>query len=250
MIHNPHLDGSPFLWAGGPVGVLLSHGYTATTAEVRPLGRILHEHGFSVAGPLLPGHGTRPEAANRYRWQDWAAAVEAGYQDLRSRCEKVIVGGESTGALLALYLAGRHPEVAAVLCYAPALQLIVRPFDVLRLYLVAPFIPYVPKGSLDASQNWQGYPVNPLKGAIQLLRLQKVVRKSLPSLRQPVLLVQGKLDTTVHPAAPQIIYDQVASRSKELYWMEHSSHVVLLDREMDEIAEITLRFIERWVLNE
>ncbi len=30
------LPGESFLWEGGPVGVLLAHGFTATHAEVRP----------------------------------------------------------------------------------------------------------------------------------------------------------------------------------------------------------------------
>ena len=32
FIVNPHLEGEPFFWPGGPDGVLLVHGYTATTA--------------------------------------------------------------------------------------------------------------------------------------------------------------------------------------------------------------------------
>ena len=31
-LHNPQLEGEAFFWEGGPVGVLLSHGYSATTA--------------------------------------------------------------------------------------------------------------------------------------------------------------------------------------------------------------------------
>ena len=123
MIYNPQLEGDPFLWEGGPTGVLLIHGYTATTAEVRPLAGILHQQGYTVAGPLLPGHNTRPEDANRYRWRDWVRAVEESYRQLAAHCQRVIIGGESMGALLALYLASEHPEVAAILAYAPALKL-------------------------------------------------------------------------------------------------------------------------------
>ena len=119
MIYNPQLEGDPFLWEGGPTGVLLIHGYTATTAEVRPLARILHQQGYTVAGPLLPGHHTRPADANRYRWRDWVRAVEESYQQLTAHCQRVIIGGESMGALLALYLASEHPEAAAILAFAP-----------------------------------------------------------------------------------------------------------------------------------
>jgi carboxylesterase len=244
MIHNPQLEGSSFYWEGGLVGVLLMHGYTATTAEVRLLGHSLHEHGYTIAGPLLPGHGTQPEDANRYRWQDWEATAEASYQELKKHCVKIVVGGESTGALLALSLASLHPEIAAVLCYAPALRLTLRKREIILLHLAAPFVAYIRKGSMDARENWQGYPVNPLKGAIQLLRLQKVVRKRLADVHQPILIVQGKRDTTVAPEAPKIIYDEVASKVKELYWMEHSTHVVIVDREHDQVAELTLNFLD------
>jgi hypothetical protein len=31
---NPHLDGRPFFWQAGPVGVFLSYGFNATSAEL------------------------------------------------------------------------------------------------------------------------------------------------------------------------------------------------------------------------
>ncbi len=246
FLHNPHLDGYTFFWEGGQVGALLIHGLTATTAEVRPLGQILHQRlGYTISGPLLPGHNTRPDDLNRFRWQDWLATVDEAYQNLSQRCQTIIVGGESTGALLALYLASQYPEIACILIYSPALKLIVSRFDLIRLYLIAPFVSSMPKGSLDSPNEWQGYPVNPLKGAIQLLKFQEVVKKRLADIHQPILIVQGRLDTTVHPTAPQTIYDTVKSNVKEIHWMENSSHVVIIDKELDSIAEITIRFIEK-----
>ena len=41
LIKNPHLKGGPFFWGAGPTGILLVHGFTATTAEVRPLAQAL-----------------------------------------------------------------------------------------------------------------------------------------------------------------------------------------------------------------
>jgi len=42
MIHNPHLEGGPFVWEGNRLGILLIHGFTATTTEVRLLAEKLH----------------------------------------------------------------------------------------------------------------------------------------------------------------------------------------------------------------
>lgn len=248
VLRNPHLEGDPFFWEGGPDGVLLIHGFTATTAEVQPLARYLYGQGYTVAGPLLPGHKTRPADINRYGWRDWVQTAEMGYREIAARCRRVVIGGESTGGLLALHLAQQHPETAAILTYAPALRLTMRARDVAQLYLLSPFLESVPKRPgppTAADELWQGYPVNPLKGVISLLRLQRQVRPHLATITQPILIVQGRLDGTVHSDVPQTIYDGVRSTVKELHWMDHSSHCVVLDQERETIFKLTAEFLTR-----
>lgn len=242
---NPDLEGKPFFWEAGPIGVLLCHGFTATTAEVRPLATRLQEEGYTVAAPLLPGHFSHPEDLNAVRWQDWVSAVEYTYSRLREACTQVFVGGESTGGILALYLAAEHPEAAGVLAYAPALRLNLSFWDTALVYLLAPFKSYAVKDAKEDNLPWQGYMVNPLKGVIQLIRLQREVRRRLPRVRQPVLIVQGRQDPTVHASVPETIASLVSSSVKETHWMEHSGHIVILDRQWQEVAEITLRFLQR-----
>ena len=242
---NPQLDGSPFFLEGGSVGVLLIHGFTATTAEVRFLSNRLHAQGYTIAAPVLPGHNSQWQDLNKIHWQDWVAEVEKSYQTLCSTCQHVFAGGESTGGLLALYLACEHSEIAGILAYAAALRLAMSRFDHLRLRLLSPFIPYAPKGNIDLETSWSGYMVNPLKGAVQLLDLQKVVARRLQEICQPLLVVQGRLDTTVHPDVPAELICGVRSEIKEVHWMEKSTHVVVMDQELDEVAAITLRFMQR-----
>jgi carboxylesterase len=245
FLHNPDLDGEPFFWEAGPVGIFLSHGYTATTVDVRPLAKNLHQQGYTVAGPLLPGHGTKPTDLNRVCWQDWTAEGEKTYQQLKQHCEKVFVGGESMGAMVALYLASEHPEAAGVLCYAPAIKLTTSTFDRIKLFLAAPFIEQIDRGPLDCPEQWQGYPRLPLKGTLQLFQMQKAVRARLPQIRQPVLIFQGRRDKTVHPEAGEIICNGVQSTLKELYWMENSAHPIPLGQELGEVTRLTLEFIQK-----
>ena len=247
VLRNPHLDGDSFLWEGGPVGVLLSHGYTATTAEVRPLGRFLHERGYTVSGPLLPGHGTTPQEMNRCRWETWAEAFESAYLDLAARCERVFVGGESMGGLLALYLASQHPEVAGVMAYAAALVVPASFAQTVLLPLLAPLGVILQKGPSApsaADARWQGYDQNPLRATRQLFALQAATRARLSAIAQPILIVQGRLDTSVDVAAPDVIYRSVRSTEKYVRWFEHSTHCVLLDQEWEDVAALTLRFME------
>jgi len=242
---NAHLEGDSFYWEGSPVGVLLLHGLTATVAEVRPLAQLLHEQGYTVAGPLLPGHGTKPEDLNRVSWRDWVEAAEASYHHLATVCDHVFVGGESTGAVIALYIASKYPEIAGILAYAPAIKLAASTADLLRLYASAPFLESIPKEDPDSHPLWQGYRVNPLWGVVELVRLGSEVRQRLAQIEQPVLVVQGRNDTTIAPDSGEIILEGVSSEIKEQHWLEQSGHVVILDDEREEIAALTVRFIER-----
>lgn len=244
-LHNPDLDGDAFSLVGGTTGALLFHGFTATTAEIRPIASAFHDAGLTVLAPLLPGHGTRPEDLNAVHWQDWTVAAEAAYQDLAARCERVVVGGESMGAVIALGLAARHPEIAAVLCFAPAIKLDMSWLDVLKLRVSAPFIAQVPRAHLDGAEEWQGYPGLPLRGSVELLRLQKATLAALPAIHQPVVIFQGRNDTTIDPRAGEIIRAAVSSDVVEQHWMERSSHSVTLDAERDDIARLSLEFLSR-----
>jgi carboxylesterase len=245
---NPHLEGGPFYGQGGPDGVLLVHGLTATTAEVRPLARYLRDAGYTVAGPLLPGHGTESRDLNRVKWQDWMRSVEETYALLKSRCRRVAVGGESTGAVLTLHLAARRPEIAAVLSYAPALRLALSRTMVAAGYALSVFgyeLKPKPGPPAESDALWQGYDTRPTRGARELLRLQRVTRPLLPRITQPILIFQGKLDRTVDPRAPQEIYDKVSSKVKELRWLERSTHCVALDCQRQELFEVTRQFLDK-----
>ncbi|MBT3316210.1 MAG: alpha/beta fold hydrolase [Anaerolineae bacterium] len=244
-LHNSHLDGDAFFWEGGSVGILLSHGFTATTAEVRLVAEKFHAQGYTVAAPLLPGHGTTPDDLNQVKWKDWVESGEESLQNLFGSCEQVWVAGASMGGLLALYLASTNSQILGVLLYVPAIRTMMSKMDILKLYLGAPFVKELARNSLDGSDLWQGYPGLPLKGIIQFLRFQSTTTKRLSGVHQPILIFQGRNDVTVVPEAGEIIMDGVSSEIKEHHWMEKSSHSILLDEEYEEVAEMSIAFIER-----
>ncbi len=244
-LHNPHLEGEPFFWTAGSVGVLLSHGYTATTAEVRLLAKRLHEKGYTVAAPLLAGHGSQPADLNRVSWRNWVDSAEKMYTKLTTHCKQVFVGGQSMGGVIALYLASEHPEAAGVLLYAPAIKLTLSTLDKIKLYAGSLFLPEVKRDSLDASDKWQGYPNLPLKGATQLLQLQSATRQRLSQVGQPIIVFQGSKDKTVHQTAGDMILQGVSSIVKEHHWMERSTHALTIDCELDKLTDLTLHFMDK-----
>ncbi len=216
-LKNPQLNGEPFFLEAGEVGVLMLHGFTATPSEVRRAGERLYARGYSVAGPLLPGHGTRPEDLNQVRWLDWVGAAEQEYLRLREKCEHVFILGESMGAVVALMLATQQLEAAGVLAFSPALRVRISGFQRLQLRLLAPFVAGMPKGRLDVESEWQGYRVNPLKGLRELLAMQEALLARMHLIRQPVLVAQGRFDTTIDPQVGEMILSGISSRLKQLH---------------------------------
>ena len=246
-ILNPKLEGGSFFWKGGETGVLLLHGLTATTAEVRPLAKCLLNEGYTVSGILLPGHGTTAENLSQTHREDLIKASEEAYSELKRECSSVIVGGESVGALLALRLASDHPEIKGLLLYAPAMSLAASSLKKVFLVMVSPFVFSVkkkfPKGR--EGMPWQGYKINPLKTGLQLLKFQCEIKQCLHRIYQPILLIQANLDKTVDLRSGDIIFEGVQSAVKELYWMEKSGHVVILEKQFDEVLKTTLEFIQK-----
>ena len=78
-----------------------------------------------------------------------------------------------------------------------------------------------------------------------MIRLGRAMRARLPLVRQPLLVVLGRHDSVIHPDSGDIIVNGAESVMAEMHWMEDSSHVVILDDELDAIARLTLAFMER-----
>ncbi len=238
-MRNPQLEGDDFFWKGSPTGILLIHGFTATTAEVRLIAEKLHQAGYTTAAPLLPGHGTDPSDLNRSTWQMWLAKVKQSYEDLARECSQVFVIAESMGALLALELAVQHPEIKGLLLFAPAIK-------VHKLWLsriLAPFMDYQKKSDEDDGLPWKGYNVYPVQAAVEMLKLQKDVRQKLGEIKTPTLLFTGEYDTSLTDDAADIILKGLGSADKSLIHMANSPHCILLDGELDLAFEMIVEFI-------
>jgi carboxylesterase len=240
IFQHAELDGSPFHWKGNDTGILLTHGFTATSVEVRQMAEFLHAQGFTVAGPLLPGHGKTIDDMNSVSWHDWVNEVENFYLQIAKECERVFVIGESMGALLSIEVSVRHPEIAGAMLFSPALI-------VPKLWITGwiwPFRSFMYKKNVDESMPWQGFNVVPLHAANQLLKLQRYVKGILHNMAIPTLVFQGKLDRSINPLSSIEILEGISAEDKELIWLKESTHCILLDVQLPEVEEICLKFIQ------
>lgn len=247
MTQHAHLDPSPFFLEGGTTGVLLIHGFTGSPTEMRRVGDYLHARGCTVSGPLLPGHGVTPEDLNRCRWTDWTGHVEQALADLRARCQRVFIGGLSLGSLLTLYLAVQHPDLPGIITYSPA------PWVADRLIYAVPIAKYFlptrrqttrpdlvdPEAEL---QIWC-YTVHPLYAMHELLKLILRVRRLLPQVTVPVLIIHSTGDSSIHPQSAQRTYQRIGAADKQLITLERSGHCITMDQHWEFVAAKTFDFI-------
>jgi carboxylesterase len=239
MPQPKYLDPSAYAAEGGPVGILLIHGFTGSVAETRPMGEYLAARGLAVRCPLLPGHGTTAQELTRIRWQAWAEEAESALRDLQGPCQTVFVGGLSLGSLLTLWLGANHPEIKGLIPMAPAIKvqnrLMPLTLGLRYLFKYNPFggIGDADLGDPEAIERIWCYDDLPMWGAAEVYRLQRWVYQALPSIRQPVLIFQGRRDAQLDPQAAQILYDRVGSTNKTLVWLENSGHNLLADGERE-----------------
>ena len=109
---------------GGRTGFLLLHGLSGTPVELRYIANGLARAGHTVSCPQLAGHCGTIEDLTNSRWQDWYQTAEVALEELREHCDRIIVGGLSMGAILALRVAAENRNtVDGTVLYAPTLWL-------------------------------------------------------------------------------------------------------------------------------
>lgn len=240
--------GEPFYFAGGRVGCLLVHGFTASPQEVRGLGEHLAAQGFTALGVRLSGHGTDVHDMLRARWTDWLASVEDGYFLLGGSTDHIVAMGLSLGAALSLILATRLP-IAGVVAMSTPFR--IPPDPRLRLLrLVSPFVRMVPKGPPDyrdpeAAKARRAYTAYPVPGMLQVEAALEVLRGCLSQVTVPVLLIHSREDTFVPPDNMTAIHDRLGSSDKTTLLVENSNHLITLDSARGRVFAAAAGFARR-----
>jgi carboxylesterase len=242
---NLQADAEPFSADGGPVGVILSHGFTGTPASMRPWAQHLAAAGYTVRLPLLPGHGTSWQETNRTRWQDWYGAIEQAYDDVAARCETVFACGLSMGGTLVTRLAEQKQDgIAGLVLVNPS-------FGTERVD--ARFAPYIswavksrPAIGGDIKKPGVVEPAfdrTPVVAFASLQRLWKVTVADLPRVTAAILMFRSREDHVVEPMSGRLLQARATSTAVREVILEDSYHVATLDNDAPLIFDGSVEFI-------
>jgi len=233
---------------GGDVGVLLCHGFPGAPGSMRPWADHLVDAGYTVRLPLLPGHGTRWQDANRTTFDDWLGEVTGALQELTARCRAVVICGLSMGGTLTLRLAELYPDAMAGIALVNPSVLTLRKDAKYLLPVLRYVLPAYPGIIGDIAKPdvvEPGYKYIPVRAMYSLSQAWKLVRADLPKVTAPMLLMHSKVDHIVEPINAQVVRDEVSSTSVTDVVLEHSYHVATLDNDAELIFTSSVEFIEK-----
>ena len=236
----------PYAGGDGPDGVLLVHGFTSTPQSMRPWADHLEAAGFTVSLPRLPGHGTHWRELNQTAWTDWYAHVDAAFDELLARCDRVFLAGLSMGATLCLRLAQqRGAEVAGLVVVNPVVthrDLRVKAMPV--LHRLVPALRAIGSDIADPAGREIAYDRTPLHALNSQLQMWADVAANLDRVTQPVLVFRSEQDHVVDASSLAVLRARLGNNA-EYRTLTRSYHVASLDYEAEEIFAASAELFRR-----
>ncbi len=255
---------------GGPTGVLLVHSLGGNPIELRFVAQSLARQGYTVYCPLLPGMGGGTDVSALSTRHDWYDAIKLAHDDLKARCDVIMVGGISAGGMLALRLAEDRPEsVHGLIMFAPTfwpngwaipkrMQLFKLVYHkcVAGLFLLRQRAPYGIKDErlrnfvLDSFRSDER-PIEDLFGRggkmiWEFRHLGREVRKNLGKIKQRMIVFHPRHDDQSDISNAMILQRETAG-PVEMIVLDDSYHMVTLDRQRGHVADRTVEFAQRLV---
>jgi carboxylesterase len=259
-------DYSFYLQGSTKKAVLLVHGLAGTPAEMKFIGKQLHKMGFTVYAPTLAGHCQEEKALVKTTYEEWVASLHDALNKLGNDFAEIYMAGICVGGALALLSAHKSKQnVKGVVIYSPALNY--DGWNVPFYYTWAPYgipiwvrIPFLrnfgfPEKSpfgikcdrvrnalVSGGAGMEGaLPYFPSKSLYQNCRLNKELKKILPEIKIPTLLIHAAEDDVSHPRNSDKI-QKLHGGDCKIVILEDSYHMIHVDRERRKVVELTAGF--------
>jgi len=235
----------PFTFKAGKRAVLMLHGFTGNSADVRMMGRFLQEKGYTCHAPIYRGHGVPPEELVHTGPEDWWQDVTNAYEFLKNEGhDEIAVVGLSLGGVFSLKLGYTVPVKGIVPMCAP---MYIKSEEVMYQGILAFAKEYKKlEGKSDEQieaemEEFQKTPMGTLKALQELIA---DVRNNVDMVYAPIFVVQARHDRMINTDSANIIYNEVESIEKEIKWYEESGHVITFDKEREQLHEDVYAFLE------
>ncbi|WNS78308.1 alpha/beta fold hydrolase [Domibacillus sp. DTU_2020_1001157_1_SI_ALB_TIR_016] len=235
-----------FTYRGGNKAVLLLHGFTGSTIDVRKLGKYLQERGFTCHAPLYKGHGQDPEELIQTGPADWWQDVLEGYHFLRKEgYEDIAVAGVSLGGLFSLKVGIELPVIGVVSMCAPVKAKNVDDLFKRVLHYARGYKKLEGKEGEQITEEMKRLAQTPMQSLTSLQQLILQTSKQINLITSPILVLQGSLDDPLYKESAKVIYENAATKEKQMKWYEQSGHIITLGKEKEKVYEDVHTFLNQ-----
>ncbi len=217
---------SQFLLHSAPTSkvCLFFHGFTAAPYQFLPMGRTLHQAGYNVLIPRMPGHGqagdwnrdnppplpTNPDTYKQFGL-DWLQKAQA-------LGDRVVVGGLSGGGTLAAWLAlERAKEIDRALLFAPYLSSSNKVVDLL-VKTFNTYFEWIDDTPPDQVIGYEGFMVAALR--VYLDMGKEILKRSKDQPSAPMFIVSTEADKAVSITDHQVLFENILKRQPKSWYYE------------------------------
>ncbi|MCD5325257.1 MULTISPECIES: alpha/beta hydrolase [Pontibacillus] len=235
----------PFTFEAGNRAVLLLHGFTGHSADVRMLGRYLEKKGYTTHAPIYKGHGQPPEELVKTTPEDWWKSAKEGFEHLRDLgYEEIAIAGLSLGGALGLKLTYTNQVKGITTMCTPMFfdneEQLTKSFK----QFVREFKQLEKKSEETIEQEMNELLDDSTQTFKELGKLIKEVHDEVDTIYAPTLVIQAEQDEVINTDSANYIYDQVETDHKDIKWYKESGHAITLDKERDQLHEDIYNFLE------
>ncbi len=237
--------------------IILTHGFTGTVHEVKPLANYLNEQGYNAEAHSLLGHGTHPRDLFGIKKEDWCKYFENVVKKHQDSNKKVILGGLSFGATLAFYLNAKGLYLDGILAMSPVIS--AQRYKISMFKAIKPLVPYLnfelptkifkkitrqKPTEEEKKLPMDSYHALPTESIIEFLSCVRETSKILHDVTAPVLILHAKDDPYVKYKESLKIFMQLSTCRKELILLDKGGHVLPIADNKEEIFQYIVKFID------
>ncbi len=244
--------------------LLLAHGLAEHSGRYGEFASYFADAGIAIYALDFPGHGRSDGKRGHVRdFQEYTDAVGALLSLARQAHPSIpfVIFGHSMGGLIAAdFLLQHQDEFVAAVLTGPAIQAPQQPSDVVLLInrMIAAVAPRLGVMQLDASgvsrdpQVVIDYENDPLvfRGKVtarlvtELFAAMKRVVANAVSIRLPLLIMHGSVDSLTAVEGSKLLYEKVSSGDKKIVIYDGLYHEILNEPEKQDVITDILQWLE------
>ena len=232
--------------------VMFIHGFMGSPTQFTDLIKAAYEQGYSVAAPVLPGHGGTVKEFAASTYEQWQNLTDSKTERYSHDYDRIYLVGHSMGGLLAVNTSLIIDKVCGIMMIASPFINTKTTLYTLKIRIKQVFSNKnnpIKKAYLENS----GLPISPsviwstAAPSREVKKAIKIARKNLPRIKVPVTAVFSTADELISMQSLDILKEELTDAPLTEVVLTESLHAYYTDPEQETIKEYLLKALDECV---